>query len=264
MRDIFSEIFENQPLDPTESARRSLRPKLRKRFYSRAHVGERAGGAFPLLLDDKPVKTPARRALAAPARALADKIAAEWNAQADVIDPASMPLTRLANAAIDAVADAPKPVAAEIANFLGSDLLCYRAEAPDRLVARQAQAWDPVLAWAREALGARFVLAQGVMHVAQPAEAVAAARAKIPADKNNVKDIWRLAALSSIATLTGSGLLALALGAGAIDAEAAWAAAHVDEDWQMSQWGRDEAALERRAFRHAEFLAAAAVLDLIV
>src|ERR1700694_2527036 len=112
MRDIFTEIFENQPLDPTESARRSLRPKLRKRFYSQAHVGE--GEGFPLLLDGKPVKTPARRALAAPARALAEMIAEEWNAQAEHIDPGRMPLTRLANAVIDAVADAPQPVAEEI------------------------------------------------------------------------------------------------------------------------------------------------------
>jgi chaperone required for assembly of F1-ATPase len=136
-------------------------------------------------------------------------------------------------------------------------LLCYRAEAPAGLVARQTQCWDPVLAWASQALGARFVLVQGVMHVTQPGEAVAAARARIPAE------LWRLTAVSSITTLTGSGLLALALSAGAIDAETAWAAAHVDEDWQMSQWGRDELALERRAYRYAEFQAAAAVLELV-
>ena len=255
MRDIFSEIFENQPLDPRESARRGARPKLRKRFYSQAHVGE-AGGGFPLLLDNKPVKTPMRRALAAPTAALAGKIADEWNAQVELIDPARMPLTRLANAVIDAVADAPGPVADEVAQYLGSDLLCYRAHAPDGLLERQAQHWNPVLAWASETLGARFVLAQGVVHVAQPDEAIAAARAKIPAD------VWRLGAVSTITTLTGSALLALALERSALDAEAAWAAAHVDEDWQMSQWGSDEAALERRAYRHAEFEAAVTVLRL--
>jgi chaperone required for assembly of F1-ATPase len=260
MRDIFTEIFENQPLDPRESARRGARPKLRKRFYSQAHVGEAEGGGFPLLLDGKPVKTPARRALTAPTAPLAQAIADEWNAQAELIDPARMPLTRLANAVIDAVADAPKPVADEVARYLGSDLLCYRAVAPPGLVERQTQAWDPVLAWAREALGARFTLAQGIVHVAQPSEALAAARAKIPADANNVKDIWRLGAVSLITTLTGSGLLALALAQGALEPEAAWAAAHVDEDWQMSQWGRDDAAFERRAYRHAEFAAAVAVL----
>jgi chaperone required for assembly of F1-ATPase len=262
MRDIFTEIFENQPLDPRESARRGARPKLRKRFYSQAHVGEAEGGGFPLLLDGKPVKTPARRVLAAPTRALAEKIAEEWNAQADLIDPARMPLTRLANAVIDAVADAPKPVADDVALYLGSDLLCYRADAPPGLVERQAQHWDPVLAWARDALGARFVLAQGIVHVAQPSEALAAARAKIPADASNVNDIWRLGAVSLITTLTGSGLLALALAHGAHDADAAWAAANVDEDWQMSQWGRDDAALERRAFFRVEFEAAVTVLQL--
>ena len=260
MRDIFTEIFENQPLDPRESARRGARPKLRKRFYSQAHVGEAEGGGVPLLLDGKPVKTPARRALTAPTAPLAQAIADEWNAQSAQIDPARMPLTRLANAVIDAVADAPKPVADEVAQYLDSDLLCYRAQAPPGLVERQAQHWDPLLAWAHEALGARLKLVQGVVHVAQPGEAIAAARAKIPADANNVKDIWRLGAVSLITTLTGSALLALALAQGALEPDAAWAAAHVDEDWQMSQWGRDDAALERRAYRYAEFAAAVAVL----
>jgi chaperone required for assembly of F1-ATPase len=256
MREIFTEIFEKQPLDPREAARRGARPNLRKRFYSQAYAGDAAGEGFPLLLDGKPVKTPARRALAAPSRALTGKIADEWHAQQDVIDPGRMPLTRLANAVIDAVADAPKPVADEVTQYLGSDLLCYRAEAPAGLVELQASHWDPVLAWARDALGARFVLVQGVMHVAQPREAVAAAAARIPADP------WRLGAVSAITTLTGSGLLALALACDALDAEAAWAAAHVDEDWQMSQWGRDDLALERRAFRRSEFDAAVAVLKL--
>ncbi len=253
MREIFTEIFENQPLDPREAARRGARPQLRKRFYRQAHVGEGEGG-FALLLDGKQVKTPARRAMAAPSHVLTEKIAGEWNAQAELIDPGRMPLTRLANAVIDAVADAPQPVADEVADYLGSDLLCYRAAAPAGLVELQARHWDPVLAWARDALGARFVLTQGVMHVAQPKEAVATARAGIPADP------WRLGAVSSITTLTGSGLLALALRAGALDDGVAWAAAHVDEDWQMSQWGRDDVVLERRAFRHTEFAAAIAVL----
>jgi chaperone required for assembly of F1-ATPase len=253
MREIFSEIFENQPLDPREAARRGGRPPLRKRFYRQAGVGD-GEGDFAILLDGKPVKTPARRALAAPSRALAGKIADEWNAQTGMIDPGRMPLTRLANAVIDAVTVAPVLVADEVAQYLGSDLLCYRAEAPAGLVELQARLWDPVLAWARDTLGARFVLAQGVVHMTQPTEAVAAARAAIPTD------LWRLGAVSLVTTLTGSGLLALALNTGALDADAVWAAAHADEDWQISQWGRDEAALERRAFRQAEFDAAVAVL----
>jgi len=268
MREIFTEIFENQPIDPTEAARRSVRPRLRKRFYERAHTGDAGEGAVAVLLDGKPVRTPARRALTAPTRALAEAIVEEWNAHADVIDPARMPLTRLANAVIDAVADAPGPVAAEIEKYLGSDLLFYRAETPAGLVEKQSQAWDPVVAWAREQFGARFVLAQGIVYVPQPREAVAAMRLAIPDDP------WRLAAVSSITTLTGSALLALAVahgahgargafGAlGAFGADAAWAAAHVDNDWQMSQWGRDEIALERRAFHHGEFQAAVMVLSL--
>jgi chaperone required for assembly of F1-ATPase len=168
-----------------------------------------------------------------------------------------MPLTRLANAVIDAVSENPEPVAEEIAKYLGSDLLFYRAEAPAKLIDRQSQAWDPVLAWARGDFGANFKPTQGVMHVAQPPEAVEALRRAIP------RDPWRLAAVSSITTLTGSTLLALAIAQGAIDIDSAWTAAHVDEDWQMAQWGRDELALERRAYREAEFRAAASVLGLV-
>ena len=255
MRDIFNEIFENQPLDPMESARRGGRPALRKRFYSQAGVGEGAG-AFPVLLDGKQIHTPARRPLAAPVRGLAEELAREWDAQTEVIDPARMPLTRLANAVIDAVAERAEAVAAEIENYLGSDLLFYRAEAPAGLVERQAQSWNPVLDWAHETFGARFVLAQGIVHVTQPAEAIAAARAAIPTEP------WRLGALASITALTGSGLLALALAGGALDVAAAWAAAHVDEDWQMSQWGQDALALAARDFHLAEMQAAAAVLRL--
>jgi len=257
MREIFTEIFENHPLDPMESARQGGRPSLRKRFYERAHIaGTGEGDGYQILLDGKPVRTPARHALAAPTRQLADAIAGEWHAQKDVIDPASMPLTRLANAAIDAVRAARVPVTEEIVKYLGTDLLCYRADTPAALVNLQSAAWDPVLGWARERLGARFVLAQGVVHVPQPREAIAAMRAVIPGDP------WRLAAVSSITTLTGSALLALALASGALHADAAWAAAFVDEDWQMSQWGKDSLALERRAFREAEFRAAVAVLEL--
>jgi len=261
MRDIFTEIFENQPLDPMESARKGGRPTLRKRFYNQAQVGENVGeggpDGFPVLLDGKQVYTPARRPLAAPTRALAEAIAQEWQAQAALIDPGRMPLTRLANAVIDAVAEQAPAVAEEIAQYLGSDLLCYRAEAPAGLVEWQARSWDPLLAWVRDALAARFVQIEGVVFAAQPRAAVAAARAAIPAD------IWRLGALSAITTLTGSALLALALARDAIDLDTAWAAAHIDEDWQMSQWGRDEQALARRAYRFAEMQAAATVLKLV-
>jgi chaperone required for assembly of F1-ATPase len=256
MRDMFEEIFANRPLDPVEAARRAVRPQLRRRFYKQAIAGEGAG-THPILLDGRPVHTPARNALAAPSRALADAIAAEWEAQKDCIDPAGMPLTRLANTIIDGVSAAPGRVADEIEKYLGFDLLLYRAEQPEGLAQRQALLWDPVLAWARDALGARFVLSEGVVFVQQPEQALAAARAAIPADP------WRLGAVHAITTLTGSALLALAVLRARLSAEAAWTAAHVDEDWQMERWGKDALALERRAFRFAEMQAAATVLATI-
>jgi chaperone required for assembly of F1-ATPase len=256
MRDLLSELFVNQPLDPMVSARQGARASLRKRFYKNASVNDAGEGGFAILLDEKPVKTPQRRTLAAPSRALAETIAQEWHAQETVIDPARMPATRLANVVIDGVHDQAAAVTDEVTKYLGSDLLCYRADSPPGLVARQAQHWDPVIEWARNTLGARFVLVEGIVFAAQPDDTIARMRAAIP------RDPWRLGAVASLTTITGSALLALALNAGAIEPEAAWTAAHVDEDWQMSSWGRDEEALVRRAFRRADFDAAVSVLAL--
>jgi chaperone required for assembly of F1-ATPase len=141
-----------------------------------------------------------------------------------------------------------------VEKYLASDLVCYRANAPRGLVERQARHWDPILQWASETLGARFILGEGVVHVAQPTPALEAAGAAIPDDP------WQLGAVHSLTTLTGSALIALALARGRITADEAWAAAHVDEDWNMEQWGRDEEALKRRAFHFAELQAAATVL----
>ncbi len=256
MRDVFEDIFSleelAEPADPTELARRNMRA-LKGRFYTDAGVKEDAEG-FAIVLDGRPIRTPARRALAAPRRGLAQSIAAEWQAQERFIDPAAMPMTRLANTIIDGVAAARDEVESEIAKYLGSDLVCYRAASPAGLVARQAVHWDPVVLWARNAVGAGFTVVEGVMHVAQPADAISAARARIP------RDSWRLGATHAITTLTGSALIALAVAAGAIFRDAAWAAAHVDEDWNMDFWGRDEPALARRAYRFAEMVAATQVL----
>ncbi len=257
MREFMEEIFINQPLDPMVSARQGARASLRKRFYKAAQIGEQTAEGFPLLLDGKQVMTPARKALVAPGRELADAIAQEWEAQVEVIDPFAMPLTRLANVVIDGVAVKPEPVVEEIVQYLGSDLVCYRADTPPGLVERQKAEWDPVLAWVRDKLGARFILIEGVVFAAQPQEAVAAASASIPTNP------WRLGAVASIMTLTGSALIALAVNAGAFDAAAAWKAAHVDEDYQMSQWGLDDMALQRREGRFAEYMAAATVLKLV-
>jgi chaperone required for assembly of F1-ATPase len=236
------------------AARRNARPARRRRFYERASATTGPEG-HAVALDDKPVRTPARRPLAAPTLNLAQALAAEWDAQRDEIDPANMPLTRIANAIIDGVADAPGPVRAEIEKYLTSDLLFYRAGAPQELRERQARHWDPILRWAKDTLGADFKTGEGVVHVAQPETALRAANAAIPDDP------WRLGALHVMTTLTGSALLALAVLRGELSVEAAWRAAHVDEDRNEEQWGRDEDALKRRAFRFAEMQAAARVLE---
>jgi chaperone required for assembly of F1-ATPase len=248
------DIFEAPPRqDPTIAARRSIRTPVRRRTYDAVGV-ESAAAGHAVTTDGKPVRTPAGRMLNAPTRPLAEAIASEWRAQREVIEPATMPLTRLANAIIDGVADSPAAVAADIEKYLASDLLFYRAGAPQRLRDRQAALWDPVLAWARDTLGADFRLGEGVVYVAQPDPALRAAAAAMPSDP------WLIGALHTVTALTGSALIALALLGGAITAEQAWLAAHVDEDWNMEQWGKDEMAMERRAFRHAEFQAAATVL----
>jgi chaperone required for assembly of F1-ATPase len=257
MLDMMSDQSHTAPQDSAiEAARRGVRAALRARFYAKAEAFVLAEG-FAVQLDDKPVRTPARRLLAAPSLPLAQAIAAEWEAQREVVNPSKMPLTRLANAIIDGVAEQPDPVAAEIEKYLASDLLFYRADGPRELIKRQARLWDPVLAWAGHTLGAEFKLGQGVVHVAQPEAALAAARALIPGEP------WRLGATNAVTTLTGSALIALALARGVLSAEGAWDAANVDEDWNLEQWGRDELVLERRDFRFAEMNAAATVLALI-
>jgi chaperone required for assembly of F1-ATPase len=255
MREILDELFANQPLDPMEAARRNMRPNLRQRFYSAAASRPEAGG-YAVLLDGKVVRTPARQPLILPNQPVADALAAEWQDQQTVIDPARMPLTRLTNSILEGVAASASAVAAEVEKYLGSDLLFYRADGPERLVARQGELWDPIVAWARTELGARFELVEGVMHVAQPRESIAAASAAIP------RDPWRLGAVHSLTTLTGSALIALALAHKAISPDAAWTAAHVDEDWNMELWGRDTLALERHEQRLSEMKAAATVLAL--
>jgi chaperone required for assembly of F1-ATPase len=255
MRDVFEEIFALEsldPVDPRELARRNMRA-LKRRFYETVGVREERD-SFAVLLDERPVKTPARRALAAPRRPLAEAIAQEWRGQAEFIDPAGMPMTRLANTILDGVTAAEDIVAAEIVKYLGSDLVCYRASTPQGLVARQAQHWDPVLAWARTALGAAFVTGAGIAFRPQPDEAIARAGAAIP------RDPWRLGAVHAATTLTGSALIALALAAGELGLDAAWTAAHVDEDWNMEFWGRDELAMKRRAYRFTEMTAAVRIL----
>jgi chaperone required for assembly of F1-ATPase len=253
MRELFDEVAGKSPLDPQEAVRRTTRVPPRKRFYAGAGVGE-ADGGFSVTLDGKPIKTPGGHQVIVPARSIADAIAAEWNAQGETIDPLTMPLTRFANSVVEGVTDKIDAVADDMAKYLGSDLLFYRAGHPEALVAREAAHWDPILFWAADRLGAHFILAEGIVHVRQPDSAVAAARAALP------RDAWSIAALHVVTSLTGSALLALALFHGVIDQDQVWAAAHVDEDWNMEKWGVDEEVAARRAARLVDFRAAASIL----
>jgi chaperone required for assembly of F1-ATPase len=253
MRELFDEVAGKSPLDPEEAVRRTTRGPTRKRFYAKAGVVEAANG-FAITLDDKPVRTPSGRPLAVPSRQIADAIAAEWEAQPENIAPLTMPLTRFANSVIEGVVDRVEAVREDIAKYLQSDLLFYRAGHPEGLVARESKLWDPVLFWAADTLGAHFILAEGIVHIRQPETAVAAACAALPDDP------WSIAAMHVVTTLTGSALLALALIRGVLDEEQVWAAAHVDDDWNSAQWGVDEEVAARRAARLVDFKAAASIL----
>ena len=245
------------PLNPMRAAQANMRPQPVRRFYKTAGVTEE-NGRFVLSLDGRRARTPGRNPLAHTSRALMLQTAAEWERQGGTIDPADMPLTRLLNSGIDGVAHTMAETRADILRYAGSDLLCYRAEEPDTLVARQAHGHDPVLQWAAEQLAARFHVTAGVMPVAQPPAALAAIAGALEA----YDDPPALAALSVMTTLSGSALLALAVARGFLTPEAAWLAAHVDEDFEIERWGVDAEAMARREARRREFDAAATVVAL--
>ncbi len=256
MRDILDPEIRPSDPDPMRRAQEAMaRRPLPKRFYKLAQISE-IEGAFVISLDGRPARTPGRNLLTLPTRAAAELIVAEWMAQGDVIDPARMHATRMANTAIDSVGGRLAEVQADIAGYAGSDLVCYRAGEPEGLVRRQDEAWNPVVAWAADNLGARMTLAEGVIHQSQSPEALAAVRTAITQEQ----DAIRLAALHVLTTISGSCLIALMLRAGAIDAGKAFSASIVDEDWNADLWGRDAEAEARLARRREEFLAAAALL----
>jgi chaperone required for assembly of F1-ATPase len=225
--------------------------QLPKRFYQAVSVAETPEG-WQVQLDGRGVKTPKRASLVLPTKPLAEAVAAEWDAQAVSIDPRTMPLTKLANSTIDGVMSRMDDVRAEMAAYAGNDLLCYRAERPERLVQEQHARWDPLLIWVTEQFGARLHTGKGVMPVRQADDCVSKLQAAVDA-----LDAYELAAGHVITTLTGSAALALAFIHGRLSAEEAWSAAHVDEDFQIQQWGEDAEATKRREGRHAEMLAAA-------
>ena len=243
-------------IDPHEMARKDLRKNLPKRFWKEVTIVEGEGG-YGILIDGRPTRTPSQQSHRLPSAALAEAVAAEWRSVGEFLDPSEMPLTRILNTALDGVATRLIETADDIANYAGTDLLCYRAISPVRLVEKQNELWDPVLDWALEKHRWRFNLAAGVMHVPQPEETLT----EIQSHVRKIADPLRLAALHVATTLTGSAILALALAEKAFSAEAIWTAAHVDEDVQMAIWGQDEEALARRARRLSEFEAAAIILS---
>ena len=229
-----------------------------KRFYKDVAVisGE---AAHEIQLDGRPVRTPARAALALPTARLAEAVAEEWRRQGDTVDPRSMPFTGLANGAIDQIAPNRESFAAGIANYGTSDLLCYRAEGPAQLVEREAAAWDPLLDWARRRYDVTFRVTQGIIPVDQPPETLERLDAAIRAF-----DPFTLAGLSTLVTLSGSLVCGLAIVEGGHDADAIWTASEIDEAWEVEQWGEDAEAAARSARRREEFAMAQRFCELVV
>jgi chaperone required for assembly of F1-ATPase len=231
-----------------------MQKPLPKRFYKDVGISDGLG----ILLDGRAVKTPLKKALVIPNAAMAEAVAEEWRAQVDVINPALMPITKLANTALDRATAEREHVLNEIVQYAGTDLVCYWADRPPELVALQKQHWQPVLDWAAATLGEAFRVSSGIRHVQQKQSVLNALRARV--EKQNE---WQLTAMYLLMTLTGSTLLALQLVEGATSAEAAWTAANVEEDYQVSQWGEDWEAKIRREARWREYDGLVRFLQLI-
>lgn len=226
-----------------------------RRFWTEAKT-ERTNGGFAILLDSRPVRTPAKQSLVVPTEALAAAIAKEWQAQEGEVDPNAMPFTRTANSAIDKVAAQQGQVADMLAAYGDSDLLCYRAQSPEALVKRQAQCWDPALDWAARVLGARLTPTTGLIHVAQPPEALQALSKHVHRLTH-----FELAAFHDLVTLTGSLILGFAAARAWRDGDAIWEISRIDEIWQAEQWGQDEEAAALADSKRRAFLTALKFFD---
>lgn len=253
MRDLLNDLSEglSHP-DPIRRAQIQMKKPMPKRFYQTVAIADQEGG-LAILLDGRPVKTPAKQPLLVPTRPLAEMLRLEWDAQKDIIDPNRMPVTRLVNTALDGIATDPAAVAEDIVKYAGNDMLCYRAGEPDGLVERQHELWDPVLDWLATRFGARFILAEGVIFQQQPEEAVDTIRKALARHSSPIA----LAALHTMTTLSGSALLTLAYAEGHLDLSAIWKLAHLEEDWTIEHWGEDDEGMARRALRLVEMTAAA-------
>jgi chaperone required for assembly of F1-ATPase len=221
-----------------------------RRFWTAEEV-VREGQGWSVRLDGRPLRTPSKRPLVVPTEAMAAALADEWAAQSEVIDPASMPVTRAANAAIEKVAVHRNAVVDALCPYGETDLLCYRAEAPDALSFRQSEAWDPILEWAHRDLGARLVCVAGVMPHPQDAASLARLRARVAA-----LDAFVLTGLHDLVTLSSSLIIGLAVERGRLHGAEAWRLSRIDEEYQAEQWGRDDEAERAAAIRRHAFLAA--------
>ncbi len=261
MRDILNEAEKagqqddlDAPINPAGNGSQ----KWPKRFYKDCSlVGVPEG--FEIRLDERPVKTPGKSRLVLPGSASAQLVVDEWQAVDQVINPVEMPVSRIVNTAIDGVAAEMQAVFEDIIRYAGSDLLCYRAESPGGLVEKQEKHWDPLLDWLQSETGAIFEVASGIMHVEQAAGDIRKFSDRLARYKNP----FALACLHTFTSISGSSIIALALAEGHLDSEQAWTAAHVDEDWNISQWGEDFDAAEKRKLRWREFDAADRLLRAI-
>ncbi|TPW33132.1 ATPase [Martelella alba] len=259
MRDhLNTDNFERElaAIDPVRRSQELMRSELPRRFYNEASFVATGSGGFAIELDGRGVKTPAGHALQLPNAVLADLICREWKDQADVIDPATMPLTRLANTTLDGISDNAEAVFDEIVSYCGNDLLFYRVSSPTELVQRQKDRWDPLLNWMARSFSARFKLANSVMFVQQPAESIDSFRNAL----QQHAEPFTLASMHVMTTLTGSAILALAVAREEISLEQAWELAHLEEDWTIEHWGHDAEADQRRELRYIDMVTAYTVL----
>jgi chaperone required for assembly of F1-ATPase len=232
-------------------------PSYKKRFWKTAEVRPSAQG-FAVFLDDRQLMTPAKAPLELPTEAVAEAVAQEWLAQTGAVKPDTMPATLMANSAIDLVSVQFGAVVDMLAEYGGTDLICYRADAPAELVARQAAAWDPLVEWAATKLQAPLSVTTGVLPVAQPDESLTRLRTAV-ADLHP----FRLAALHDLVTLSGSLVIGLAAAANHLTANEAWQASRIDETWQAEQWGADQDALKASRVKEMQFMFASQFLGLL-
>ena len=224
-----------------------------RRFYKDVSVTD----DLAIALDGRPVKTPLKAPLRLPTRALADAVAAEWAGQGEEIKPATMYLTKLANTAIDRVGIHREAIESEVLDYANSDLVCYRTDRPPDLVALQLRNWNPIVDWARTDLDAPFEVTSGIIHLPQPEAALSAFSMAL----KSLSD-FELSAFYTIMTLTGSAIISMMLARRANTPDAAWTAAHVDEDYQIEHWGEDDEARDRRMARHTEFMTCCRFMEL--